>query len=280
MTVATETLALLQRLAARTALPRVRALHLPPADAPAQDDGPRGEFCAIELDDGTLGQGYLLLDDHRAALTATPGHWAPPGTPALELACAWATADGAARVVGLAAVNALTRWACDRAGLQPPTSGNSFGDLAPAAGETVGMVGHFTPLIPRLRARGARVVVLELRADLVGEHDGVTVTLDPAALADCRHVLATGTLLLNDTLEAVLGHCRGAVSFTLIGPSVGTPPDPLFARGVTRLGGSWISDRAAWLDALQRGASTREASRKIAWAPDDWPGWEALLARL
>ena len=273
----TDTLALLEQFAARTRLPRVRALHLPP---PPPEGGTRGEFCALELDDGSLGLSYVLLGDTWAGLSSDGARYVAPGADALALARGWASTDALQRTVGFAAVNALTRCLFDRAGFVPPASGDSIGHLDPQPGETIGMIGHFTPLIPRITERGARLVIVELRADLVGERDGVRVTLDAGELAACRKILSTGTLLLNDTLDAMLGHARHATHFAMIGPSVGCPPDPLFARGVTLLGGSWITNGATYVAALRDGGSTAGCARKFSLAPADYPGWAALLARL
>lgn len=278
MTVTTDTLALLTQLARRTPLPPVRALHLPPAPPPG---GLRGEFCAVELDaEGAVGLSYVLLGDTWAGLTAHGARVLRPGQDALALAQRITSADPLARTVGQATVNALTRWLFQRAGYTPPPSADSLGGLDPQPGELVGMVGHFTPLMPRITARGARLLVVELRADLVGERDGVRVTLDPAELAACRQVLATGTLLLNDTLDAVLTHCRNAQHLALIGPSVGGPPDVLFSRGVTLLGGTWLTDVPAHLAALVAGVAAPGTARKSAITRGDYPGWTALLDRL
>lgn len=70
-------------------------------------------------------------------------------------------------------------------------------------------------------------------------------------------MLSTSTVLLNDTLDVMLGHCRNARRLALIGPSAGCLPDALFARGVTFLGGNWVSDRDAFVDALVRGESQK-----------------------
>ncbi len=272
-----ELLARLAQFAQRSPLPRVRALHLPPAPPPG---GQRGEFCALELDDGSLGLSYVLLGDTWAGLSAGAARFVSPGQDALALAQGYAETDPLRRTVGFAAVNALTRCLFDRAGFAPPASSDSIGHLDPQPGELIGMIGHFTPLIPRVRASGARLLIVELRADLVGERDGVRVTLDAAELAACRKVLATGTLLLNDTLDAMLGHCRQASRIALVGPSVGGPPDPLFARGVTLLGGSWVDDAPAYAAALRAGEPPGASAHKFALRRDDYPGWDALLARL
>ncbi|MCP5283301.1 MAG: hypothetical protein H6933_00220 [Burkholderiaceae bacterium] len=272
-----ESLALLQAFAERAPLPRVKALHLPPPPPPG---GMRGEFCALELDDGSLGLSYVLLGDTWAQLTAHAAGHLQPGDNALAVAQGYASGDTLVRTIGFAAVNALTRCLCTRAGFTPPVSRDSLGQLDPQPGETIGMVGHFTPLLPRLRAAGAKVVILELRADLVGERDGVRVTLDPAELRSCRKVLATGTLLLNHTLEPVLAQCVHADRLVLVGPSVGGPPDPLFARGITLLGGSWVEEPLRFLDTLRAGEPAGGSVRKVALAQADWPGWAMLLGRL
>jgi uncharacterized protein (DUF4213/DUF364 family) len=276
MTLVQDTLALLRAFAADRALPRVRALHLPPPPPPG---GLRGEFCALELDDGALGLSYVLLGDTWAQLSAHATRHVQPGDDPLALAEGYASADTLTRTLGFAAVNAITRCLFDRAGFVPPPSGDSIGQLDPQPGETLGMIGHFTPLLPRLTARGAKVIVLELRADLVGESGAVRVTLDAAELGACGKILATGTLLLNHTLEPMLLACRHAQRFVLVGPSVGGPPDPLFARGVTLLGGSWITDAPAFVDALRRGTPPGASVRKFALTPADWPGWQMLRSR-
>lgn len=274
MSFAAEYLGQLERFAARSPLPRVRALHLPPP--PGGDE--RGEFCALELEGGALGLSYVLLDG--ATLEALRRGPDPKGADALALARRYANAGGAERTLGLAAANALTRCLYDRAGFVPPASRDSLGLIDPQAGEHVGMIGLFRPLVARLLASGVRLTVVELRAELAGEHAGWRVTTDARELAGCTQVLATGTLLLNDTLERMLEHCRGARHFALVGPSVGCLPDALFARGVTLLGGSWVTEPAGYADALRAGHSCSAHARKFALGAADYPGLAALLARL
>ncbi len=259
------------------ALPRIRALHLPPPPPPG---GTKGEFCALELEDGSVGLSYVLLGDTWAALSASGLSETLPGQDALALAQGFASNHTLQRTVGFAALNALTRSLFDRAGFEPPTSSDSIGHLDPQPGETVGMIGHFTPLIPRITERGAQLLIVELREDLVGSQGPVRVTLDARELAGCRKLLATGTLLLNHTLDAMLSHALLAGQIALIGPSVGGPPDALFARGITFLGGSWITDTPAYLAALREGRSTGPFARKSGLTRAQYPGWEALLARL
>lgn len=276
MGVAAELVALLERAGAAMPLPRVRALHLPPPSASGSKDG---EFCALELDDGSVGLSYVLLDDTLAALRTGDGA-ALEGAPALEVARWYAGAPGTRRTLGFAAVNALTRCLCERAGFRPADARDSIGGIEPRPGEAVGMVGLFPPLIKAITARGAPLVVLELRADLAGAREGWRVTLDAQELARCAQVLSTSTVLLNDTLDDVLAACANARRLVLVGPGAGCLPDPLFARGVTALGGAWIEDREAFVDALRRGEGWGRHARKFVLERGDWPGIDALLVRV
>ena len=86
-TIADALLADLTRALGSSPPPRVKALHLPPVPWNGSKDG---EFGALELDDGSLGLSYVLLDDSLAALAG--------GTQARALA----GADALAARAGLA----------------------------------------------------------------------------------------------------------------------------------------------------------------------------------
>ena len=261
MTVADDLLGQLQRQLG-TEAPCVQALHLPPHPWNGSRDG---EFCALELDSGALGLSYVLLDDTLARLVEAGTAHPSIGTDALALASRWRDGRGPDRAIGFAAVNALSRHLLDRAGLAPPDAADSIGGLDPRPGEHIGMVGFFPPLVKQVTERGARLTVVELRAELAGTQPGFTVTLDPAALETCDKVLTTSTVLLNDTLDEVLAHCRRANAVAMIGPGAGCLPDALFARGVTALGGSWIEDREAFVAALRSGQPWGRFARKTVW---------------
>lgn len=270
----------LARFARRVpALPRVRALHLP-ADPPPGGSGTRGAFCALELDDGSLGSSYVLLDDTLARLHGADAALGLAGADAFEVARHFVGADPALRTIGFAAANAMTRCLFDRAGWQPDASADSLGALDAKPGEHVGMIGLFSPLLQRVLASGARLTVVELQPQLAGERDGYRVTLDAAALRACDKVLATGTLVLNDSLDRMLALCERARWIAMLGPSMGCLPDALFSRGVSLVGGSWVLDGPAYVDALRCGAMRSAAARKMTISARHYPGFEALLTRL
>ena len=278
MNFAAEYLAQLDAFAALGPLPRVKTIHLPPQPEGNPDN--KGEFCAIELEDGAIGLSYVLLDDTLARLRASLPDLGLAGADPLTLAREYATGSGMRKTLGFAAANALTRCLFDRAGFVPESSRDSIGQIDPHPGESIGMIGLFKPLLGRIVDSGARLTVVELNLELAGARDGYTVTLDAGALSACSKVVSTSTLLINDTLDRMLEHCRNAHWFAMVGPSAGCLPDALFRRGVTLLGGSWIEDAAAFSTALRQGESTSGAARKFVLTPDRYQGFAALLARL
>lgn len=272
---AEDLIACLEQALAGQPVPRVRALHLPPPEAATSKNG---EFCALELDDGALGLSYVLLGNALARLLGSDDPKSIVGMDALQLAREFAAPAGAGgdvelrRMLGFAAANALSRTVMERMGFAPPRASDSIGGIAPRMGEHIGMVGLFTPLLKQVTAAGARLTVIELNPERVGEYEGYRVTLDAGELEACDKVLSTSTILLNHTVDAILGHCRHARRIVLIGPSAGCLPDPLFARGVTMVGGSWVTDRTGFIDALRRGDAWGDFAYKFALTPADWPG--------
>ncbi len=276
MNFASEYLAQLAAFSAQCPLPRVRALHLPPLQ-PVQ--GHAGEFCAIELTDGSLGLSYVRLGDTLAQLREGADSLLPAGADALEVAQRFVNDKGPGRVIGFATANAISRCLYDRAGFRPNDSSDSIGQMNPQKGDSIGMIGLFRPLLGRVLKSGARLTVVELKADLVGQHDGYRVTLDAKELSACSKVISTSTLLLNDTLDDMLAQCRQAHWFAMVGPSAGCLPDALFARGVTLLGGNWIRDGQGFVAALTSGAPHSEFTSKYALTAQGYPGWRELIQR-
>ena len=276
MSFASELLSQLTAFAELSPLPRVRALHLPP---PRSTGDAKGEFCAVELADGSLGMSYVLLDDTLEQLHKDCDSLGLRNADALAVASLFVSGRGMQKTIGFATANAIARCLFDRAGFRPCDSADSIGQMNPQRGEPIGMIGLFRPLLGRIVDSGARLTVVELKADTVGERDGYRVTMDAEELAACVKVISTSTLLLNDTLDRMLAHCRNARWFAMVGPSAGCLPDSLFSRGVTLVGGSWVNNREGFIAALASGEPTSDFASKFALTAASYPGWLALVER-
>ncbi len=275
-TIAALYVALAERVAARLGSPRLRALHLPSTPDAAVED-PR--FCAAELEDGSIGFSFVLGDAVEPLLRAHRAAGGFGGVEAAALARGFAAGDPGGKALGFAAINALSQSLFARAHWVPAAAGSSLGAIEPRCGEHVGMIGLFPPLVADVKEAGARLTVLELRPELAGEHADYRVTLDPAALATCDQVISTCTVMLNDTLDAVLAACRRARHFAIVGPTAGCLPDPLFARGVDSVGGRRVLDAAGFLRAFRSGEKWGSCAGKYVIARQDYPGLDWLLER-
>ena len=279
---ATQLLSQLETIAQRFKPSPIARLHVP-ADlcesAPARD----AAFCAVELQDGSFGLSYLLLGDTLRRMLLQPGPAAPlAGRCPLALAHKFTSADGLERALALASINALTDSVWRQIGFEPPRAANSLGDVQLSKVDHLGMIGFFPPLVRQVQAIAARLTVVELDQATVlrqrARFPGVAITLDRSTLATCNVVVGTSTMLLNDTLDAMLAVATAAQRFAVIGPSAGLWPDPLFARGVTLTGGTRIVDGPQFLTAMASGGSWSGAAHKFALSAADWPGWRRLLA--
>ena len=272
-------------IARRFVPPRVARLHVPALTPGPGESAKDASFCAIELLDGSFGLSYILLGDTLDAFIrryAGSSDARLAGADPLQLAQGFASTDAVARALALAAINALTDSVWRQVGYTPPAARNSLGDVQLLADDHLGMIGFFPPLVRQVQALGARLTVLELDEAMVRRQrerfPGVHVTLDRGELRACNKVVGTSTMLLNDTLDAMLAAAPAAQAFAVIGPSAGLWPDALFARGVSLLGGTRITDGAQFSDAMAAGTSWSTAATKFAIARGDWPGWERLLA--
>jgi uncharacterized protein (DUF4213/DUF364 family) len=274
---ADELLGLTAQIAGAIELPAVARIHVPPYRT---RPGRECEFSAVQLADGSTGLAFTLLEDALAGVQAAREDASLIGIDPLRLAQRFASPRMADRVLGLAAINAISQCLFHRAGFTPDYATNSFGSLELAAGDHLGMIGFFGPLLDRCRELGVTLTVLELDASLVRHAAGLEVTLDAGRLARCDKIVSTSTVLLNGTLDDVLAQAAHARAFVLVGPSAGCVPDPLFARGVSTVGGAAIVDPDAFLRACSTlqpwGATTRKYC--VQRGPS-YPGFATLLQR-
>lgn len=273
-TVATEYLEIVHALSRAFDLPPVQRVWLPAVrDVPDKS----GEFGAVILADGSVGLMFTLLGDTLPRLRQRYASHPFEGTDPVTLAQGFAETDPAQRVLGLGAANAIAQHVIRASGVALDTQTNSIASFEPGPTDRMGMVGFFPPLVQKLRARDIDLTVVELKPELVRESPRFRVTLDPAELAGCNLILCTSTLLLNDSVEAILDHCRQAEQVAVIGPSAGFLPDPLFARGIHTVGGNQILDADGFVARCEAGHKWGDTARKYCFHRDAYPGYRALL---
>ena len=273
MTINDDYIALAQRLLNAIPVPTVSAIHLPSFP---QSDEKRDEFGIVFLDDGSAGPFYVSLDDTLDKLRSRLERQGLPALPHLpDLLMRQTLAE---RALGIGLFNALSASLMRRAGFQPQHATTDTGAGELRAGEIVGMVGYFCPLVDKLLARGCRVLVLERQPERVAPREGVAVSTTPADLAGCDTILCTAATLINDTLDELLAAAGPVRSFSLIGPTASGLPDVLFEHGITASGGVFFPDRATLEEKLAAGESWGKTGEKFQLTPANYPGFDALVA--
>ncbi len=270
---------LARRIASHIELPAVHGLHLPHSVEAAEKPD---EFGFVFLEDGSVGPFYTSLDDSLPRLWHRYPDPSALRTEPLSLIERFGSDDRAESAVALGAWNAISQHLMRRAGFSPSAASASTASTGigqPTAGERVGMVGYFCPLVERLLEKGVQVLVVEKKPERVEIVEGVDLAATPAELAHCDQVLCTASTLINDSLEDILSHSRGCGRFSLIGPSGSGLPDLLFERGVDSVGGIEFTDLDALHEALAEQVSWGHAGHKYQLTPDRYPGVGELLRR-
>jgi uncharacterized protein (DUF4213/DUF364 family) len=108
--------------------------------------------------------------------------------------------------------------------------------------EVVAMVGLIPSLLESLQRQAKKVYVFDNAR--LGE-PGITPSAEQTAiLPACHRVWATGATLVNGSIEGLMGLCRQARSFTLVGPSTPMYPEAYRHTPVTALAGCrWHTDQ-------------------------------------
>ena len=107
---------------------------------------------------------------------------------------------------------------------------------------------------------------------LAQKYRDLPITLDVTKLAACNKILCTGTTLLNHSLEDILAHSAKDAFLSVVGPTAGYFPDPLFACGVDVVGGRVVdseeflkrlAQRKRWTDTTRKTCFQKKTYRSI-----------------
>ena len=175
-------------------------------------------------------------------------------------------------MVGLAALNGICQHVIKTTQYKLDITSDSLGLLSIEPGDTVGMVGFFRPLIKRVEDLGVSLTIFEQKEHLIQQYPQYHVTLDLSLLRGCNKVLCTSMTVYNNTLDEVLAHCSSEAFISVVGPTAGYFPDPLFSRGVDVVGGSYIKDGQLFMQRLQDEIKWGDTVSKFCFQKNHYPG--------
>ena len=223
-------------------------------------------FTGVKLTTGTAGTCATPRDavpgDVCCPVTARAvGYQSLAGRPAGELMQDALSENGLRRAVGIATLNALADLCWQRRptpGIELLPGTDAFDATSLHDGDRIVLVGAFIPFLKELKRRQLPFLVLEqnpaaLKAEEMPFYRPAEAAQEVVPQADV--LLVTGSTLLNDTLEDLLGMAGPATRVTVVGPTIGLLPDAFVARGADILGSVRITRPDEFLDLLAEGGS-------------------------
>ena len=270
MTVKDEFRKMVNELADKFTLPPIANIFFPPFYKGGQPKD--AQFMAISLEGGATGISFVLLPDEKLeeynALQPTAFVEKNPRGFALE----FGIDDPIKEMTSIASINAICQHVMREINFVVDSATDSLGLLSVSAGDRIGMVGLFFGLIKTIKKAGAELVVIEKNDQLVQKFPNLPITLDATKLSTCNKILCTSTTILNNSLDEILSHCSPDAFVSIIGPTAGYFPDPLFARGVDVVGGRVVKNGARFLQLLAERKRWGDATQMTCFQKETYVG--------
>lgn len=302
MSLGSDYLELASRLLSLPDIPAISRLYFPAVNGPiasgSDENGPatqadalvatstdkepgnkEDDFGFVILEDGSAGAFYTSFGDSLACLHRGFSQSCAPDIPIEKLIQGFVSQQIAHKALALGAFNALSQHLMRRSGFQPPSTGNSTGLDTLQAGERIGMVGYFCPLVDKLLAKGLQIQIIEKNPQRVTLQPGIALSSRADALRGCRQIICTASVLINDTLDEILQAAPDAQTCHLVGPSGSGLPDVVLARGVASMGGIFFRTATELHERLDKAQNWGDAGQKYRLTAASYPGVDALLQR-
>ena len=223
-------------------------------------------YTGVVLSSGHAGMSYTPVQEIPEAVCCPRSHAKMPAAGELlnmEITglMDYALDDNALKAaVGMATLNALSAilLADDTCRYKPSAYGNALDLVEITSEDTVAMVGAFPPFIKRIQEITKNLFVIDKNPKVVGKGD--TIKIESAdrlkeIIPQANILVITGVTLVNHTLGPILELAEKANEIVVVGPTASVYPEPLFARGVTVLGGVKITDAARMIHLIGEAGS-------------------------
>jgi uncharacterized protein (DUF4213/DUF364 family) len=205
-------------------------------------------YVGVRLDKGRTGLAALLIYELPAVCSVFPDAGKLAGSRARSLLGNIIEGQNPLKkALGLAAANAVLHAASG----EDDKDSLSIMKLVPE--DHVAMVGLFAPMVPKIKATGARLTVIErnpARLAVLDKKESAKI------LKECTVAIITATALLNDTLEEVLNGLGNPRHVAILGPSTPLCPEIFHDTPVNHLGGALVRDTKKVMQVISEGGGT------------------------
>ena len=261
---------MITKLSSKFVFPPISNIFFPPffKGGQARDS----QFMAICLEGGATGISFILLPDEKKEQYNTLRSSDFKGKDPRELALEFGDEDPIKEMVSLAAVNAICQHVMRQTHFKAESAIDSLGLLSVSKKDKIGMVGLFSGLVKTIGNAGAQLVIIEKNEQLIKKYPDLPITLDATKLRTCNKVLCTSTTILNNSLDEILSFCSPDAFISIVGPTAGYFPEPLFARGVDVVGGRVVKNGEQFLQLLEQGKHWGDATQRTCFQKKTYTG--------
>jgi len=261
---------MVNKITTKFTLPPIANIFFPPFYKGGQPKD--AQFMAIGLEGGATGISFVLLPDEKMK---EYNSLQPPAFVAKNpqgFALEFGNDDPVKEMISLASINAICQHVIRETHFAVDSATDSLGLVSVSTGDRIGMVGLFSGLIKTIKKAGAELVVIEKNERLIQKFPNLPITLDAGKLSACNKILCTSTTILNNSLDEILAHCSPDAFVSIIGPTAGYFPDPLFARGVDVVGGRVVKNGALFLQLLAEKKRWGDATQRTCFQKKTYDG--------
>lgn len=280
MSVASDFIKIIDQVSEKIEIPIIKNIYIPRCTSEKYVNSKGSNFGAIMLEDHSIGVFYVSLSPEFKKLGQNTDINNFIGIDPVILAKEFGTSDIFNKTLAMGAINAISQHIFIISGYKFDFTTDSLGLLNLNQDDKPGMVGFFPPLVKLIEKMGLELIIIEKKAQLIKKTANWEVTLDPKRLIDCNKVLITSTTVLNESIEDILKFCSQADKISIIGPTAGFLPDPLFSRGVDIVGGTYIHSPGLFMELISENKRWGPSTKKYCIQRDKYPNISSLLDRI
>jgi len=206
-------------------------------------------YCLTVLENGHAGLAFVFKDDLVGGCNIDLPNRPLAGASAGKL-LDFAGSGFLANSIALSVANAVFAPHVD-----PSSHGDFIDHFQIQAGTKVGMVGHFGPLEPLIRERGAELVIFDLHP---APFSKVIHSKEiPDILPKCDVAILTATSIINETADDLLVHAAQCKYVAMIGPSTPLAAACYTDTPVSCAGGALVRKKEAMIQAVVEAGGMR-----------------------
>ncbi len=235
----------------------IRRIILPAAEKYTIDDVRIGlGYTAVRLNSGHMGLAYTFLDGVKGGCEVFKGIRPLIRRRAADLLTGLDSADNIEAAVALATANAVSGTE-----EKPFQTGDVLDQLALEPGDHVGMIGHFAPMLPRLKKKCASVSIFERIESPMG--DLLPYRDIPGILPQCQVAVITSTSIVNNTVDEILDAAANCREVVMLGASTPLLPEAFARTPVSLLSGIVVTHPEDVLQIVSQGGGMRSFGQHV-----------------